>query len=148
MTTLRGSHRDPQQFDLYDAEDKLRGHRHVIFYRDASDAKQFLQHVVRSSLWRQMGGPEKIAVKVTRHDSGVATCYSGKGLICLPGWALNTRTILHEMAHLVSDDGHGKQFAAAALKLYRAFISSEFADQMSVLYRVHGVQVQQEEVVR
>lgn len=141
MAAIAYSAADPQQFDLYDAENKLRTHRHVIYYRSAQDAKGFLQRVVRSKLWQDMNGPDKIRVKVTRHDSGVASCYASRNLICLPGWGFNTHTVLHEMAHLVSDDAHGPQFAAAALQLYRAFISAEFANCMRVLYRVHGVSV-------
>lgn len=141
MATITYNHSDPQQFALYDAEAKLMEHRCVRHYRTAQDAKAFLQQVVRSELWQQLGGIDKITVKVTRHDSGVATCHPGRGLICLPGWGFNSKTILHEMAHLISSDGHGPDFARAALTLYRKFIGQDFANRMAVLYRVHGVNV-------
>jgi hypothetical protein len=99
----------------------------------------FIRRVLSSREWRALGGSEEVEVRWTRHDSGVASCYRERGMICLPGWAYNQKTILHELAHLVTSDGHGPSFAGTALMLYQRFIGSAFAQEIEKQYTMHGV---------
>lgn len=142
MRTLTRDPSDPQQFDLYDAEQEVsEGYygRATIHYRDAAEAKAFIAHVKDSALWRRLGGPSKIAVKVIRHDSSSAWAKSWENKIALPGWGFEQHTVLHEMAHLVTNDGHGPKFATTALMLYREFIGEDFAHAVADAYYKRGV---------
>lgn len=143
MGTLKFDPKDPQQFDLYDAEQALKEHRSIVHYRDKEATRKFVERVLASAEWKALGGPRKITIVWTRHDSGIATCYRTQGKVCLPGWAFNQKTVLHELAHMVTDDGHGPRFAGTALMLYRKYIGARFADEMLASYRAHGVKVKQ-----
>lgn len=138
MATMAFRASDPQQFDLYDAEHALAHHRDVVHYATKEQARAFVDRVLASPEWRALGGRREVKVVWTKHGSGIATSY-GPGKICLPGWAYNQETILHELAHCVTDDGHGPVFAGTALMLYRKFIGSRFADAMEASYTKHGV---------
>lgn len=141
MATLTFDSRDPQQFALYDAEHALHEHRAIVHYCDRGGVLAFLARVTTSPEWRALRGPEYDDIKIvwTRHDSGVASCYTSERKLCLPGWAYNQKTIVHELAHMVTKDGHGPMFAGTALMLYRRFISNNFADDMEASYTKHGV---------
>src|SRR5688572_3110254 len=103
MARIRYREKDPQQFDLYDAERgvEVRDHRDVVHYGNRMEAQAFIDHVTSSPEWRALGGRTEIKVVWTKHSSGVATSY-GPGKVCLPGWGYNQRTILHELAHCVT----------------------------------------------
>lgn len=137
MATINFSPEDPQQFRLYDAEHPLREHRHNIHYGDKEAALRFIERVTSSPEWKALGG-RKVKVVWTRHDSGIATSQGHQ--INLPGWAYEQSTILHELAHCITHDRHGRVFAGTALMLYRRFISPQFAEAMENRYRRHGVE--------
>jgi hypothetical protein len=139
VATIAYSDDDPQQFSLYDAEHALREHRHIVHYKDKDAAMLFIDRVLASPEWRSLGGPREVVVVWTKHESGVATCYKLERKICLPGWAYNQRVILHELAHLVTSDGHGPMFAGTALMLYGRFITRSFQSEMESEYKRHGV---------
>jgi len=139
MATIKYNTDDPQQFALYDAEHEIIGHRHNVHYPNKGDAQRFIDRIIASPEWRALGGPSSVTVNWTRHDSGVASCARSKRQINLPGWAYNQKTILHELAHMVTHDGHGREFAGTALMLYRRFIGWMFADAVEAAYCKHGV---------
>lgn len=140
MATLRYKDTDPQQFALYGAEGALSDHRDNVQYATKEQARAFVDRVLASPEWKALGGRREIQIVWTKHCSGIATSH-GPGKICLPGWAYNRKTILHELAHCVTwkDEDHGARFAGTALLLYRKFIGARFADAMEASYTQHGV---------
>ncbi len=67
--------------------------------------------------------------------------------ITLPLWARQTRTILHELAHLIADRkyarrniaGHGWQFCAIYLDLVRFVMGLEAGDALKASFKTHKV---------
>lgn len=127
------SKRDSQRQKLYDAEEEaVKASRHLVVFKTVDDTQKYVEWVLASRWFEEHYGSPRIRVKDGRRRRSANadhTGYSGETqywTLNLPRWARTNWTILHEVAHVVSDGhGHRREFARTELALIRRFIGAE-----------------------
>jgi putative metallohydrolase (TIGR04338 family) len=113
---------------------------------DNLTAAQFYLDRLLASPWWQMYFPSVRCVVLFHREGTYALAHKGVhgGAIQLPHWALNQRTLVHELAHIASPPetiGHGPIFAAIDLLLVQHCMGAHVAWELARHFSAHHVQV-------
>lgn len=95
----------------------------------------FVDEVVASPVWRNIGGPGRVEVK-DNGDQERSAASSGDE-IWIARSMRDRETVLHELAHLAAGvrNGHNKRFAKALLVLISHFMGLHYYDRLIKAYQ-------------
>jgi len=128
---------DSQQNRVYDAEDLLfKGDE----FTSIKSLREYIAEVV-STPWMQNQGWAFRVWKV-RSSRGTWAWCNVDGDVCEFVFPRGTRyllTVMHELAHALTTDGHGPEFCAMYLRCVRRFMGPEDADLLRCEFVDHGV---------
>lgn len=128
---------DPQQYRVYEAEDHLfKGHE----FTSINSLRKYISEVIDTRWMRNRGWA--FGVWSVRNSRGTWAWCNVDNDICefvFPRGTRNQLTVLHELAHALTTDGHGPEFCAMYLRYVRRFMSPEDADLLRCEFVDHGV---------
>ena len=126
---------DLQKQRLYNAERVLRDH--PTKFRTQEQIERYVSEVTGSDTWKAMNGPAVVRVRIKRSDSNHSHAIGNEIALC-PNQC-DKVTVIHELAHVVSSDGHGPQYAGRYLQLVEEFIGRSWAKSLRKSMEEHRV---------
>ncbi len=137
--------RDSQKSKVYKAERSVQTLLSDTEYKFTS-LQQCIDFVckIECSKWYKSVGlcGHNISISDGRGSSR-ARAYCSSNRICLPRWARNKMTILHEICHMHYTSNfvasHGREFCKLFINAVKRWIGKEEADLLRYAYKTYGV---------
>jgi putative metallohydrolase (TIGR04338 family) len=120
--------RDSQRQKLYNAEgEAIHASKNRINFVTVGEIQRYVDKIVSSKWWKGRFDIKKIDVTDGRRRRSAAGIrhIDETGTIKMPKFARNNWLTLHEMAHCVSHDDHGRGYAKNYLLLVKRFIGDD-----------------------
>ena len=131
---------DPQRRSVYRAEAGIR--RLPDDLQSLEGAERFLIEVITSDWFLARFQSVAVHVRDGQHDTlASATSFYSSAFISLPVWAYRRGVVLHELAHALSDDGHGPRFVRIYIDLVDRWMGAEAADLLREGCAQRGVEI-------
>lgn len=134
--------RDSQRGKIYKAQAEVGSGKEIP---TVPEIEAYLMKIMATKWWLSRW-PHKnnIQVKDGRHCRWARGINGGKsgGTIILPRWARHERTILHEVAHVLTPRDtvpHGPEFASIYLGLVTRFMGKAAGENLRLAFVKHGV---------
>jgi putative metallohydrolase (TIGR04338 family) len=121
-----GKKRDSQRQKLYNAEgEAIHASKNRINFDSITEIQTYVDKIVASAWWKSRFDIRQIFVTDGRRRRSAAGIrhFDLTGTIKMPKFSRNNWITLHEMAHCVSHDDHGRGYAKNYLLLVKRFIS-------------------------
>src|SRR5947208_249395 len=110
---------DPQKHRLYAAEFQMRNDR-IYQLETFQERVDYAASITSSRWWRSRGyGPVEVRKTITWAN---AHAFGHSIEIPMSKWAFNKLVIIHELAHTITPDHHGRIFAKAMLAVVQRFL--------------------------
>lgn len=126
--TGRSSSKDSQRSKVYESEWAFRSQYVPKTFKDAKEARNYVNRILRSKLWSQVDEAGKEVTLLVNENRAIRT-YAGRahwdGTLELSIHGMDEYTVLHELAHLAGHMHHDVGFCQTLLKLVSRFMGRE-----------------------
>lgn len=129
--------RDFQRQRVYNACAAIRAGKRL---ETVAEMQAYVDHLLDSAWARRRWGAQRITVKDGR---GHRRATGGGGIVQMPTWAREERTLLHEIAHNLASpyDSHGPAFVRVMLELVSHVYNAEQAKAFRDACRKYRVEI-------
>lgn len=129
---------------IYRAEDQTIARMIPESKMNLEEVLLFVTKVTSSEWWLRRSPVPVIKIRDGRGDKR-ALSYQSDGVIILPKWARTRPIILHELAHVLTNnecEPHGSEFAANVMDLYKKFLGKRWALVLADRFRANKIRWQ------